>query len=150
MDHDNGDPSRGLARRHAGGNGHRDDHVHLERHQLACKSRQAIQYASGVTLVNLDGLAVDVPQLTQAIQKRRPPLYVTGYLLRARPKHSDPSHSMLGLLRARGERPRRRATQNAEKIASPHIRHQVREPAAYRLNPDFDRAETGLTRPSPG
>jgi hypothetical protein len=30
---------------------------------------------------------------------------------------------MLCLLRARGERPRRRATQNAEKIASPHIRH---------------------------
>jgi hypothetical protein len=31
--HDNGDPGRGLARRQAGSNGHRDDHVHLERHQ---------------------------------------------------------------------------------------------------------------------
>src|SRR5260370_7538817 len=49
------------------------------------------------------------------------------------------------LLRARRKRPRSRTTQNAEETASPHGRHQVRELAAYRLSPVFDRPETGLT-----
>ena len=40
----------------------------------ARKSRKAIQCASDVTRVNLDGLAVDPAQLTHAIQKRLPQL----------------------------------------------------------------------------
>ena len=40
----------------------------------------------------------------------------------------------LGLLRARGERPRRRrATQNTEKLPPPHVRPQAQETASYRL-----------------
>jgi hypothetical protein len=66
MDHDNGDFRCGLARRRAGGNGHRNDHIHLERHQFACKSRQAIQYASGVMRVNFNRLAFDPAQFAPA------------------------------------------------------------------------------------
>jgi hypothetical protein len=44
----------------------------------------------------------------------------------------------------RGERPRSRTTHNAEKIASPHVHHQVRELAAYRFGPVFDRGRDRL------
>ena len=67
----------------------------------APKSRKAIQCASGVTRVNLDGLAVDPAQLTHAIQKRLPQL--TGGLFRANQKHSDPPHLDGRVLRARAK-----------------------------------------------
>ena len=42
-------------------------------------------------------------------------------------EHADAPHA-LGLLRARGKRPRRRrTTQNAEKFPSPHVRPQAQE-----------------------
>ena len=104
MDHDNGDPDRGPARRHAGGNCACNDHIHVECHQLARQCREAIQYASGVTLVNLDVLAVNPAQLTKAIHKRRSGGGVV--LFPARPKQSDPPHTIL--LRACGEAPRTR------------------------------------------
>jgi hypothetical protein len=57
--------------------------------QLARKSRQAIQYASSVTPVYLNGLAVDVAQLTQAIHERRVVLHHTGVLFRNGRENSD-------------------------------------------------------------
>jgi hypothetical protein len=96
MDHDNGDFRCGLARRRTGGNGHRNDHIHLEHHQFACKSRQAIQYASGVTRLNFNRLAFDPAQFARTIRERhRPHPHNTGLLFQARPKHSDPSHLAL-------------------------------------------------------
>ena len=118
MNHDNGDSGRGIARRQAGGNGHRDDHVNLERHQLARKSRQAIQYASGVTPVYLNGLAVDVAQLTQAIQKRRVVLHHTGVLFRNGRENSDQPHPIL--LRARRERKTGREAEKRDELAPSH------------------------------
>src|SRR5215208_7101521 len=110
-----GTPVRGLARRQTGGNGHRNDHVNLERHQLARKSRKAIQYASGVTPVYLNGLAVDV---AQAIQKRRIVFYNTGVLFRTGPEHSDQPHPIL--LSARRERKTGRAAEKHDELAPSH------------------------------
>jgi hypothetical protein len=101
MDHDNGDFRCGLERRRAGGNRDRDDHVHTFS-VTSSRARQAIQYTVGVTLMNLNGLAFYVTQLTQPTEKRRPQF--VSLLPPARQKHSDPPHSIL--LRARCERPR--------------------------------------------
>jgi hypothetical protein len=119
FDHHNGDCGCGLARRHAGGNGRRDDHVHFERHQFARESRQAIQYASGITRVNLDGLAVDPAQLTQAIQKRLRPL-ARGVQFRSSRKNSDPPHLAGRLLRARRNGPERYHGETGDELASSH------------------------------
>jgi hypothetical protein len=47
-------------------------------------------------------------------------------------KHADASHAPV-LLRARHQRPRRRAAEKGNELTSPHIRSQGQQPALYRL-----------------
>jgi hypothetical protein len=86
--------------------------------QLARKSRQAIQYASSVTPVYLNGLAVDVAQLTQAIHERRVVLHHTGVLFRNGRENSDQPQPIL--LRARGERKTGRTAEKRHELAPSH------------------------------
>ena len=76
--------------------------------------------------------AVGPAQLLQALQERReaglPFRIVRGQVH----KHADAPHP-LGLLRACGERPRRRAAEKRDELASPHVRPQAQETALYRL-----------------
>ena len=126
-----GIPDCGLVRRRAGGNGHCNDHVHLERHQLVREARQAIRYAPRVTRVHLDGLAVDVTQLTQTTQKRRPVLHIAGVLLLTDPEHSDQPHPIL--LRARRERKTGRTANKRDELAPSHVALLERQDYAMQL-----------------
>jgi hypothetical protein len=45
----------------------------------------------------------------------------------------EPYHRHRRLLRARRERPRRRAAEKANELTSPHIRTQAQGPTLYRL-----------------
>ena len=47
-------------------------------------------------------------------------------------QHADAPHT-LALLRARRERPRRRAAEKRDELAPPHVRSQAQETALYRL-----------------
>jgi hypothetical protein len=70
--------------------------------------------------VNLNGPAVDVAQLTQAIQNRRLAFHKSGVLFLASPKHSDPPHLVGRLLRARRNGPERRYGETGDELASSH------------------------------
>jgi len=109
--------------------------------KLSRQQRQTIVLALRPLFFDYDILALDKAGVSQAFTE-------TGQRScrgcgRGSTEHSNDRECRL--LRARRKRPRSRTTQNAEEIASPHGRHQVRELAAYRLSPVFDRAETGLT-----
>ena len=83
----------------------RGDHRDLSTNQIACQRRQSIQLSLGPTIFDRDVLPLDVSGLVQASAKRAQ----TDCILTVRSRAEEPDHRHRRLLRARRERPRRRA-----------------------------------------
>src|SRR5262245_12271616 len=85
-------------------------------HQFSGQRRQAIVMAIGPTVLNREVLVVDQTRFTQALPKRCDTVGVG--LRRAGTEEADHRHTRL--LRARRQRPRRRAAEQRYEIAAFH------------------------------
>src|SRR5262249_29585127 len=104
--------SFGYTRRNAVG----DDHVHLAAHQIGRQFGQPINVTSGPAPFDRNRLPLDVTGPLQAVAKCCNEML--GTLERCATKKSDHRHRRL--LRARRERPRRRAAEQRDEVASSH------------------------------
>src|SRR5262249_6922123 len=85
-----------------------DDDVRFQIHQLGCVSPPAIGIGTGPAQLDPDIVAVDPAELLEALLERRDKGLPFGIPLRtAARQETDPTH-LIGLLRPRCERPRRR------------------------------------------
>src|SRR5262249_10104560 len=92
------------------------DHGHLAVNQFGRQGRQPIVLIFGPTRFDCDVSALNKASLAQASKecryRRRP--------LSSRCTAKEPDHRHRGLLRARRERPRRRATEQPDELAPPY------------------------------
>jgi hypothetical protein len=127
-----------LQRRHAQGATGQND-VRRKRDQFRRVSTITIDIVLAPAGVDPHIAAVGPAQLLQDLLERCD-AGVTFWIVRGRVhEHTDPPH-LLGLLRARGERPRRRTTENTEKRPSPHVRPCIWTRHRSGSNEYFDRA----------
>ena len=66
MDHHDGNGRGRLPRGYRRCSRYRNDYVDRERDEFSCQRGQPFQLAFGLTLLNYDGLAVDIASLRQA------------------------------------------------------------------------------------
>ena len=109
------------------------DDVRRERDQFRRVFANVVGIARGPAGVDPHVAAVGPAQLLQPLQERRD-AGLCFRIVRGRVhEHADAPHP-LGLLRARGERPRgRRAAEQRDELAPPHVRPHAQETASYRF-----------------
>src|SRR5262249_9156193 len=106
-----------LQRRHAAG--HCQDDVGREPHQFLRILAIAVNLARSPTEVDSQVAAHRPTELLQPLQERCEASLVVGIVRIPRHEHTDPPHP-LALLRARRERPRRRAAEQRDELAPFH------------------------------
>ena len=108
----------------------RGDNGHATADEVGHERRQAIVLALQPVVLDRHVLALDVAGFVEAFTERSGK--ARGGL--GRPAADEADHRHRRLLRARRERPRRRrAAEQRDELASPHIRTQAQGPALYRL-----------------
>src|SRR5262249_859521 len=107
---------RRLSGECSGGSAGRGDHAHSTANEIGRQLRQAIKSAFRPAIFNRHVLALDVTGVCKAPPKRgykRGPLGSGGGV-------NEPDHRHRRLLRARCERPRRRAAEQRDELATLH------------------------------
>src|SRR5262249_33831212 len=103
--------------------------VRFQIHQLGCVSSPAIGIGTGPAQLDPDIVAVDPAELLEALLERRDKGLPFGIPLQtAARQETDPTH-LIGLLRLRHERPRRRrASDERDEVAPLHVEHEASPP----------------------
>src|SRR5215217_6972809 len=111
MDHHDGNGRGRLPRGYRRCSRYRNDYVDRERDEFSCQRGQPFQLAFGLTLLNYDGLAVDIASLRQA----------SHYTVKRPVVHAKQANAReLSLLRARRRGPPRRRAEPRDELPSPH------------------------------
>src|SRR5215207_219012 len=130
MDHHDGNGRGRLPRGYRRCSRYRNDYVNRERDEFSCQRGQPFQLAFGLTLLNYDGLAVDIASLRQASHYA-----VTRYFV-----HDKQANAReLSLLRACRRGPPHRGCEPKQDLPSPDFDHLVYAPAydtAFTQPPD--------------
>ena len=122
-----------LQQRRSGGCVMRKNEVGLQRDEFLRESLHRLRVAAARPAnVDPDVAALRPPELLESLPERRDAGLCFRVALGKRHQHADPPHP-LGLLRARGERPRRRrAAEQRDELAPPHCRLQAKNRQSYR------------------
>ena len=106
-----------------------EDHVGLQVDQLFREHPHPVDVAGGPTNVHPQIAAIGPTQLRKPLRERGEPGLSLRIVFVARHQHADPPHAV-GLLRARRQRPRRRAPKPRDELPPPHpscLRAAVRQ-----------------------
>src|SRR6516225_9901868 len=115
LGHHDRDFPRRLLCRHSGGREPSDDDIDLETNQLSCQFGKPVDLSFRRPKLKSNVLPLDIPQIAWSLPKFPPEFFRADI---ANNQRADGRH--LRLLRARGERPRRRAAEQRDKLAPPH------------------------------
>jgi hypothetical protein len=110
----------------------REDYVGLQVQQLFRGHPHPVNDAGGPTNVHVQVAAIGPTQLRKSLRKPGEVGFCLRIVFIERYQNADPPHAT-GLLRPRRQRPRRRAPDNRDELAPPHIRSQAQGAALYRL-----------------
>src|SRR5262249_56970085 len=97
----------------------RSDHRHLTAYQIGCEVGQSVVLVLRPAILNRHILALDVTGFTNALAECGHKTCSVG----GRRVAKKPDHRHRGLLRARRERPRRRAAGQRDQLASSWVEH---------------------------
>ena len=106
------------------------DHVRRECNQFGRVLTNAVGFATGKAIIDLQ-VSADCPaQLLETLREHRTPDLCLRVARNKRHQHADAPHPV-GLLGPRRKRPRsRRATEKRDEVAPPHDQPRVREKAS--------------------
>src|SRR5262249_33978770 len=130
--HDYGNGTGGLPHRPNDWRGIGDDYVGRERHQFCRVSPYAADVAPTKARLDLDVAAFGPAQFTKSLQERCEAGASFRIVCGPVYQHADAPHP-LSLLRARRQRPRRRAAEQRDELAAHHLRgHSITSSARSR------------------
>ena len=130
--HENdGDGARLLQQRRSGGCALRKNEVGLQRDEFLRESLPRLRVERRPASVDPDVAALRPPELLESLPERRDPGLSFPVALGKRHQHADPPHPV-GLLRARGERPRTPPRRRASVMNS---RRLIYSPSGRGLDP---------------
>src|SRR5215472_4569372 len=99
----------------------RSDHRHLTAYQIGCEVGQSVVLVLRPPILNRHILALDVAGFTKALAECGQKACTIG---KERPRAAEkPDHRHRRLLRARRERPGRRAAEQRDELAPFHVEH---------------------------